>query len=201
VATDKATRTQLRSEAASQFFGDDTYSGIEIKTTRDYERAHGATWPFSDVFVKLLIQTKWPKLATNPKHAAAGRKLFTIILLYYRLGLPASEVARLCRMKPKTLESQLQRLEDMAVEMIVRGDIHAQNGESFFKARYRTSPARNLVKDRQVVTQRHSDLNFLMTLADANIQYQVLRVLAELAEQQQELQAVYQHDSELPLAA
>jgi hypothetical protein len=195
-------RNKLRSEAANQFFGDDTYSGIEIKAVRgEFEHADGATWPFSDVFVKLLIQTKWPKLATNPKHAAAARKLFTVIHLYFRLGLPASEVARLCRMKPKTVETQIQRLEKKAVEMIVRGDIRAQNGESFFKTRYRTSPARNLVKDFRVVTQHHADLNFLMTLADANIQYQVLRVLAELAEQQQELRSVYQHDSQLPLAA
>jgi hypothetical protein len=104
-------------------------------------------------------------------------------------------------MKLKTLESKLQRLEQMAVELIVRGELRAQNGESFFQTRRKTSPARNLVKDFQVVTQHYSDLNFLMSLADANIQYQVLRVLAELAEQQQELHAVYQHDSELPLAA
>src|SRR5690242_9283016 len=196
---DKLTRRNSRSQAAAEFGL--RYDSLEVKGLRSYERADGATWPFSDVFVKRLIQTKWPKLATNPKHAAAGRKLFKLIFLYFRMGLPASEVARLCRMKLKAVESQTKRLGDMAVEMIVRGDIRAQNGESFFKARYRTSPARNLVKDCQIVTQHYSDLNFLMTLADANIQYQVLRVLAELAEQQQELQAVYKHDSELPLAA
>src|ERR1700730_9855849 len=98
---DKATRRDLRSFAAKK--AGLRYDSTEVKGIRSYERADGATWFFSDAFVKLLIQTKWPKLATNPKHAAAGRKLFTVIFLYFRVGLPASEVARLCRMKLKTV--------------------------------------------------------------------------------------------------
>jgi hypothetical protein len=189
---DKLTRRTLRSSVAK--YGGLPYAGTEIKGIRSYERAGGATWPNSDVFVKLLIQTKYPKLATNPKHAKAGRDLFTLIFSYYRLGLPAAQIAKGRRMRLKTLESQLQRLEALAETIIYRGHMRAENGESFFPTWRKTSPARNLVKNFQVVTNHPSDLNFLMSLADLNIQYQVLRVLAELAEQRQELHTVYDQD-------
>jgi hypothetical protein len=196
---DKATRRDLRSFAAKE--AGLRYDSIEVKGIRGYSRLDGATWPYSDVFCKLLIAHKFPRLTSNPKQAVKAKKLFTLIFLFFRLGLPAAQIARSRRIRLKTLESQLQRIEALAVQLITSGNLTAQNGESFFQTRRKTSPARDLVKDCQIVTQHYSDLNFLMTLADANIQYQVLRVLAELAEQQQELHAVYQHDSELPLAA
>src|SRR5258707_798576 len=74
IVLDKLTRRTLRSSVAK--YGGLPYAGTEIKGIRSYERAGGATWPNSDVFVKLLIQTQLPKLATNPKHAKAGRDLF-----------------------------------------------------------------------------------------------------------------------------
>lgn len=185
---DKQVRYDLRKRASLKIFGDGSFKGIGIKSVRDYERTE--LWPHSTALCQRVILSKYPHLATDPKHRAKAKQTANIIFLYYRLGWSASEIARNMKFKTPAVELRIRRIAALARKLIMENNLLLPDGETFFPIEPAPRRGRVLVSSFKVVTNRPHDLRWLCTLSDMAIREQAIKALDEAQNQEQEISAV-----------
>jgi hypothetical protein len=176
-------RTAVRSLAAKKLGFD--FDSCDIKSQRNYEKSVGC-WPHSNSFCQRLVKKRFPYITTNPKQYRQAEQLAALIYLHHRMCLSAEETAAALGLTTKAVERRSERINKMAIRLIIEQRLTAENGESFLPSRSRrTSRGRVLVSSFQVVTSDPRSLGWLATHHDKRIADQAVKALAELRKNQE----------------
>jgi hypothetical protein len=156
-------RTQGRSVAATQFFGDSdkTFDAIEIKSERSIDKAQGLLWPNSQLFIQRLIVTKYPKFETNASQREKAGRALRILVNYFLVSRSSFQIAA-------DFNPILHRY---------REEIHLHDIEQNFIARSGLKPERDAEYEAKIKRYKKEILKHVRTIE------QVIRRMSRLAEQ------------------
>mgnify|MGYP001565041687 CR=1 FL=1 len=83
---------------------------IHPNTPRFQEREFTPDWVFNDLALRRFLLHTFPRLQTDERHRMWARRWAALLYMYYRLHLPANEIAERLGMKLNTVEVSILRI-------------------------------------------------------------------------------------------
>jgi len=83
---------------------------MRIHRIRSQKKKLASPWAFSDVAVRKLLLTSFPKLQTDKRQRARAARWNQIIALFFRRNMSSSQVARELQIEISAVESALRNM-------------------------------------------------------------------------------------------